>query len=722
MSATPQQDHAAPAAPFAEHALGYRQAGWPVLPLAPGSKGPPPDGYTGRTGVDASEPDVWSWTEDRPHANIALRMPPGVIGIDVDHYGDKHGLDTLIDLVAECGPLPPAPWSSARDDGASGIRYFRVPDGYQSIGRLAGIEFIQRHHRYAVAPPSVHPEGMVYRWHAADGTELDTVPRVDELPELPQAWLSRLADDHRGDTAKTSLSGPEADAAFERLVTPGEPCRCAREALGAILGELHGGSSRHDTMCAAQVRLLRLGEQGHPGIGAAVQTLENAFRAAIGNDRVAIDEEWSRGLAGAIELITSNPRPGSGCLDGTALELTSTSETDPHGGQAPSGDLVTLSTVRAEDVTWLWPGRLPAGKLALVDGDPSLGKSTLGLDLAAHVSTGRSWPDGTDCPAGDVVLMSAEDGIADTIRPRLDAAGANSERVHAFTSVTARGEDGTTHSRPPTLADVDSLHGVVTRTHARLLIVDVLMAYLPGKVDSHRDQDVRGVLHKLAELANDTGCAVLLLRHLNKTSGGSALYRGGGSIGIVGAARAGFLVAPDPDDESGKTLVLACMKQNLAPMPDSLNYRLETAAGTHVARVAWSGQSSHGASDLLSTADAEDRSERDEAVEWLKSYLADQGGTARAGDVIKAAGKDGIAKTTLTRARQRAGVTSDKDGMRGGWVWSIDELDHRHRRDHEESEESRTTGLDSSDSSGDPSRSSAHPSGSTTPPKKEGPL
>lgn len=337
---------AATAAPFAEHALGYQQAGWPVLPLAPGSKGPPPDGYTGRTGVDASGADVWAWTEDRPEANIALRMPPGVLGIDVDHYGDKHGLDTLTELVDECGPLPPTPWSSARDDGASGIRYFRVPDGYQSIGRLDGIEFIQRHHRYAVAPPSAHPEGKVYRWFHADGTGRDAVPCLDELPELPQAWLSRLADEHGGSTGKADLSTAEAEAAFERLATPGEPCRCVRETLGGILGELHGGSSRHDTMCAAQVRLLRLGEQAHPGIGAAVHTLRNAFRAAIGDDRAALDAEWSRGLAGAIELITSNPRPSAGCLDPAALELTSTSKTDPHGEQAPSGELVTLSTDR----------------------------------------------------------------------------------------------------------------------------------------------------------------------------------------------------------------------------------------------------------------------------------------------------------------------------------------------------------------------------------------
>lgn len=380
-------------------------------------------------------------------------------------------------------------------------------------------------------------------------------------------------------------------------------------------------------------------------------------------------------------------------------------------------ELVTLADVEPERIEWLWPARLPAGKLVLLDGDPSLGKSTLSLDLAAHVSTGTPWPDGSTCPAGDVVLLSAEDGMADTIRPRLDAAGADANRVHAFTSITERDEDGVLRSRPPTLLDSTHLHQVVHERQARLLIIDVLMAYLPSKVDSHRDQDVRGVLHHIATMADETGCTVLLLRHLNKTSGGNAIYRGGGSIGIVGAARAGFLVAPDPDDESGATLVLASVKSNLAPTPPSLNYRLADTPESHVAHVAWSGESAHAAGELLAAPNSEERSERDEAVEWLKSYLVDHGGTAKAGEVIKAASKDGVAKTTLTRARQRAGVTSVKDGMRGGWVWS---LEPGPRRVHEESEGSSSHTPDSSDSSVDSSTRPGHPEGSTQGAKSAG--
>lgn len=344
----------------------------------------------------------------------------------------------------------------------------------------------------------------------------------------------------------------------------------------------------------------------------------------------------------------------------------------------PAGVLVTLADVVAERVEWLWPGRLPVGKLVTLDGDPALGKSTLAITLAAHLSTGRTWPDGTACPLGSVVILSAEDGMADTIRPRLDAAGGDATRVHCLTAVNTVTEDGEITTRPPTLADVTQIREVIQRVKARLLVVDVLMAYLPSKTDSHRDQDVRAVLHRVAEVADATGCTVLLLRHLNKSGAGSPMYRGGGSIGIVGAARAGYVVAPDPDDDTGATRVLACVKSNLAVQPDSLTYRLESASGSHVARVVWGEASQHSAADLLRTGDAqEDHSERDAAKEWLTGYLTDQGGSAPAADVKKACRAAGFSERTVERARARqgSGVTTGRTGFGKGavYVWRIAE-------------------------------------------------
>jgi putative DNA primase/helicase len=338
-----------------------------------------------------------------------------------------------------------------------------------------------------------------------------------------------------------------------------------------------------------------------------------------------------------------------------------------HQATVPALSVIRLSDVMPERVSWLWEGRIPRGKLVTLDGDPSLGKSTLALTFAAIVTTGGIWPDGTRCEfPGDVVLMAAEDGLADTVRPRLDAAGADVTRVHAVQGVTL--PDGSL--RPPTLADVDYLHQLVVETGARLLVVDVLMAYLPSGVDSHKDQDIRRVLSRLAALADATGCTVLLLRHLNKAKGGDPLYRGGGSIGIVGAARAGMLVAKDPDDEQVR--VLACTKSNLGREPEGLTYRLTDADEHGVARVEWLGTSTHDARALLADPDnAPESPERDEAKSWLEDYLIENR-RPKSADVKGDAWKQShIRDRTLQRAAKDLKVVYIVEGFPRITYWSL---------------------------------------------------
>ena len=331
--------------------------------------------------------------------------------------------------------------------------------------------------------------------------------------------------------------------------------------------------------------------------------------------------------------------------------------------------LTRLSDVKPEKVQWLWPGRIPVGKLVTLDGDPGLGKSTLALELAATITTGGALPDGGYCEQpGAVLLLSAEDGLADTVRPRLDAAGADVTQVHAVEGLPTVGQDGEITLRPPTLADVHALELAVIDTGARLIIVDVVMAYLPSGTDSHRDQDVRAVLGRLSGLADRTGCSVLLLRHLNKAAGRDPLYRGGGSIGIVGAARSGLLVAADPDDPERR--VLASVKSNLGPAPDSLAYRL-VSADLGVARVRWEGSTGHSAADLLRPRDNDDEAEsRTEAEKWLEDYLL-AAGSATSKDAKRDAAKDGIAERTLHRARQKLGVIVSHRGFPRVTWWHL---------------------------------------------------
>jgi hypothetical protein len=283
--------------------------------------------------------------------------------------------------------------------------------------------------------------------------------------------------------------------------------------------------------------------------------------------------------------------------------------------------VVRLADVEPERIEWLWDGYLPLGKVVVLDGDPGVGKSTVSLDIAARVTTGSPMPDGSPGTKGAVLVLSAEDGLADTIRPRLDAAAADPASVITITEIGA-GE----YARPVSIpGDLPAVETVIKDNDVRLVIVDVLMAYLSGDVNAHRDQDIRRALHRLAGLAERARCCVIVLRHLNKSGGPNALYRGGGSIGIIGAARAGLLVAADPDDL--KRRLLAVTECNLTAPPRPLRFALEPWDG--VCRVAWLGGAEYEADELVGRVSPAERAEReavrcmlDEATAFLRDLLA----------------------------------------------------------------------------------------------------
>jgi hypothetical protein len=347
---------------------------------------------------------------------------------------------------------------------------------------------------------------------------------------------------------------------------------------------------------------------------------------------------------------------------------------DYQSGTAPEPELAlgtVLSTVKAEPVAWLWPSRIPLGKLTILDGDPGLGKSVLTLSLAAAVTRGWAMPleprepgDEPDVrePAG-VVLLNAEDGLEDTIRPRLDAAGADVERVLALDKIP----DGDGFRLPVLPQDMLYIKLAVRRMGAQLVIIDPLTAFLGADTNTHKDQDVRRALYPLAVLAQETGAAVVVVRHLNKAAGSNPLYRGGGSIGIIGAARSGLLVAKDPDNPDRR--IVASTKCNLAKLPPSLAFDLGTAANGAL-RVGWIGESTHTAESLLAAPrDDEDRDAVQEAVEVLMEILAK--GPVEAEAVKKDARKAGVSQRTLYRAKAVVKVRSQRLTFGGAWHWLL---------------------------------------------------
>lgn len=344
--------------------------------------------------------------------------------------------------------------------------------------------------------------------------------------------------------------------------------------------------------------------------------------------------------------------------------------------------LVQLKDVRPERVSWFWQGYFPLGKLSIVDGDPGLGKSTLTIDLAARVSRGEAMPDGSPGVIGGVVHISCEDGLADTIVPRYEAAGADLSRIAALQGVP----DGEGQLRPPTVEDTEDIRRACEAVGAKLLIIDPLMAHLDGTVNSYRDQDVRRALNPLALLAQELNIAVVLVRHLNKGAG-QAIYRGGGSIGITGIVRTAYLVARDPEDENRR--VLAKLKNNLAPEPPSISFCIEGVGDT--SRIVWGGESHHRADSLLATPSDEDKPAQDEAVDFLLEVLSV--GPVKAKDVQKESREAGIAEITLRRAKKTLGIRVEKAGFSGGWMWYLPEGAQNYRRCSSQNDEHLRGGM-----------------------------
>ena len=342
-------------------------------------------------------------------------------------------------------------------------------------------------------------------------------------------------------------------------------------------------------------------------------------------------------------------------------------------GDPDSGLFVRLSDVAPQPVRWVWHRRVALGKLTIAAGHPGLGKSCVTLDVAARVTRGDGFP---DCPSatskpGGVILLSAEDDLSDTVRPRLDAAGADVSRVLALT--TARRFDpelGRDVFAPFDLAvHLPLLESGIDRVpNCRLIIIDPISAYL-GAVDSHNNSQVRGLLAPLADLAARRGVAVVAVSHLNK-GGGDALSRVMGSVGFVAAARAVYAVVKDQADPS-RRLFLPC-KNNLGVDDSGLAYRL-MPAGQDAVRVVWEdGAVTLPADDALAPAEhrrGPEPEDRQEAQTWLADFL--RSGPQAAEECLTEGGRVGITRATLRRAKAAAGIVAEKQGFGGPWQWRL---------------------------------------------------
>lgn len=318
-------------------------------------------------------------------------------------------------------------------------------------------------------------------------------------------------------------------------------------------------------------------------------------------------------------------------------------------------DMQPLSEVHPEEIAWLWDPYIPLKKLTLVEGDPSSGKTYLLLAIAAAVTSGHALPtqEGTvgkpnQDQTGNVLYITAEDGIADTIRPRAEKVGADLTRLYV--------------PRNPqsfSLADPAILSNAMRRYTPRLVVLDPLQAFLGADIDMHRANEVRPLMTTLLALAIEHTCAIVAIRHWTKAPGGRAKHRGQGNVDFTAAARSAVSVGESPEDDSLR--IMAHAKSSLKQSGVSIVFSI------HDDGLQWCGTSMLTADELSAAQPERHKKQRQNAMEWLRDYLRE--GPQPSTIVIEAARSVGINEKALRRAKEYLGVLASKDIKI--WYWRL---------------------------------------------------
>lgn len=381
------------------------------------------------------------------------------------------------------------------------------------------------------------------------------------------------------------------------------------------------------------------------------------------------EDYLSRTIKKAIGFLDKGKSSGTNesiSVDFAKKRLTSTAE---------GLNIVMVKRIEVEKTQWLWNPYLPAGKLVILAGDPGMGKSTIALDLVARISAGRLLPTGERSITGTCLVASAEDAPGDTIAPRLIAAEANLERVGIINGLRIEGEQE--YLQFP--RDFELLKTAITDKGARLLIIDPLNAFLEKGTDTYKDQDVRRILHPLGDMAEETGCTILIVAHLNKKDEGNTLYRVGGTIGFVGAARSVLAVSNSAKEG---IRVLYSLKSNLSKKPPSLAYETRQIRKVKKTPEEWQGPdelTSNGirwrgvvAFDPSKGAVLEQEKADNGAQKFLMDVLSD-GGEIDTDTIYADAKKAGVLRSHLNHVKTKMGVTLKKR-RDGKWTWSLPQL------------------------------------------------
>lgn len=692
---------------YSKVASKYWEAGWRgVLPLPPKKKANPPEGFTGIDGRDPTktELEIFSQAVEK-EANICLRLPRGIIALDIDAYGDKHGEQTLAEIQKIYGPLPKT-WRNATRglDNPSGHLFFRADSDFDWLSNLgSGLDILQFKHRYAVVWPSIvtkNAEDILYQWIDPDGNVSDRVPRSEDFPELPESF-------HTLRTPKTDSPGEasveEVNEFFGKYLE-GEFPEGYKGIISRYKKKVTDSGNHHDELCSHLRRMVEEVFVGAYSAKESVMALYDVFIDSIRDDRgperlTIAPSEFERALKWAIargqemspeqiDKVKEGVRRGTrrylkkfqeGQLPWQVEPSTNGHQPDsnPFNNSQAKEDMrkaiLGAAHMKIEEVEWLWEGYILSSALCMLIGDGDIGKGNFCAWLISHLSLGDLPGKYLGKPVKSLFVSTEENYNIATI-PRLLAHGADLNQIHLY--------DINKHPLTLNNANQKTLFEILVEEDIKIVILDPIFDLFPSDKSDNSEKDVRAILVPLQQSAISTGITTIGIRHENKHST-SVKNKGMGSKAFFTVPRSSLRFAAHPHDP--ELAIMSNHKANYGPKSSrSLTYTINTVEvvkdGTTVktAKFEWGETTHYSAQDVMDygmmTTEEKSKSTTDEskALFFVKQYFTShhREGQVPSKEIYSSGLERGHKEHTLRRAIKSLEAISVK-GVGGFSYWEI---------------------------------------------------